>query len=55
MLLWHSEPQKSVCKELFSNGLCPSRRDVTPKKATTAHYLLFAQGIQKVYMELTYG
>ena len=39
------------------DGLCPREYDVTLKKAMieAANYSLFAQGIKKVYMELTYG
>lgn len=39
------------------DGLCPGEHEVILQKALTegADYSLFAQGIKKVYMELTYG
>lgn len=39
------------------DGLCPREHEVILQKALMegADYSLFAQGIKKVYMELTYG
>lgn len=39
------------------DGLCPGEHVVILQKAVMegADYSLFAQGIKKVYMELTYG
>jgi len=50
-------PEISVLGAVRRDGLCPREHDVTLKKAMieAANYSLFAQGIKKVYMELTYG